>query len=209
MTKTASKRIAAADKKATDTLGEYSDALPIRAWSRIAKLGDQPELRLISGGVIAAGLLLGRGRLFRAGVRMLLAHEAATAAKDLIKSRIDRTRPHSARSKDDAQPRAGRKEAKRFRSFPSGHSAGAVAVAQAFAREYPQHRLPALAAAGLIGVGQIPKSAHYPTDVLAGAAIGAGTEAAIGGVWSAADDRFGKGRPDSYSSSAVGNSRHG
>lgn len=198
-------RIAAADKEVADALGEYSGEPPVRALSRFAKLGDQPELRLISGGVIAAGLLLGRGRLFRAGVRMLLAHEAATAAKDLIKARVDRTRPHSARSKADAEPRPGNSRAKRYRSFPSGHSAGSVAVAQAFAREYPQHRAAALTAAGVIAVGQIPKSAHYPTDVAAGALIGAATEAVIAGVWSAVDDRFG----ETYSSSARGSSRHG
>src|SRR5688572_22351420 len=130
-------RIAERDKEIADKAGEYSETPPVRVLSRVAKLGDQPELRLISGSVIVAGLLLRRGRLFRAGVRMLLAHEAATAAKDLIKSRVDRTRPHSANSKEDAKPKPGRKQAKRFRSFPSGHSAGSVAVAQAFAREYP------------------------------------------------------------------------
>ena len=189
MTK-AIRRIAGRDKEIADRLGEYSDALPVRMLSRFAKLGDQPELRLISGSAIAAGLLLGRGHLFRAGVRMLLAHEAATAAKDLIKSRVDRTRPHSANSKEDAKPKPGRKQAKRFRSFPSGHSAGSVAVAQAFAREFPQHQAAALIAAGAISVGQIPKSAHYPTDVAAGALIGAAVEALIAGVWSAVDDRF-------------------
>ena len=202
MTRTV-QRIAERDKEIADQAGEYSDQLPVRALSRIAKLGDQPELRLISGGVIAAGLLLGRGRLFRAGVRMLLAHEAATAAKDLIKSRIDRTRPHSARSKEEAKPKPGRSTAKRLRSFPSGHSAGSVAVAQAFAREYPQHRAAALTAAGVVAVGQVPKSAHYPTDVVAGALIGAATEAAIAGVWSAVDARFG----EPHSSSARGSSR--
>ena len=183
------RRIAGRDKEIADTLGEYSETLPVRVLSRVAKLGDQPELRLISGGVIAAGLLLGRGRLFRAGVRMLLAHEAATAAKDLIKSRVDRTRPHSANSKEDAKPKPGRSAAKRLRSFPSGHSAGSVAVAQAFAREYPQHRAAALTVAGVIAVGQVPKSAHYPTDVAAGALTGAVVEALIAGVWSAVDDR--------------------
>ena len=207
MTKTI-RRVAGRDKEIADELGEYSDALPVRLLSRFAKLGDQPELRLISGGVIAAGLLLGRGRLFRAGVRMLLAHEAATAAKDLIKSRVDRTRPHSARSKEDAEPKPGNSKAKRLRSFPSGHSGGAFAVAQAFAREYPQHRAAALTAAGVVAFGQVPKSAHYPTDVLAGALIGAATEAAIAGVWGAVDERFGEDAEEPYSSSSGGNARH-
>jgi len=47
--------------------------------------------------------------------------------------------------------------------------------------------VPALAAAGLIAVGQIPKNAHYPTDVAAGALIGAATEALIALAWRQAD----------------------
>src|SRR5687767_6312717 len=64
----------------------------------IGQLGDQPQLRTISAVVVGAGLLTANRRLVRAGVRMLLAHEIATLAKDVIKRRIDRTRPHSART---------------------------------------------------------------------------------------------------------------
>ena len=180
------------DMKVTDTLGEYKEAVPVRAWSAFAKLGDQPELRLISGSVILAGLLTANGRLFRAGLRMLLAHEAATFAKDVIKKRVIRTRPHTAQTAGQAKPRKGKDTAKAQSSFPSGHSAGAVAVAQAFAREYPQHHAAALAAAGAIAVGQIPKNAHYPTDVAAGALLGFVTEAAIASAWTAADRRLGE-----------------
>ena len=179
--------VSTADMRAADTIGSYRDKLPVRAWSLVAKLGDQPELRLISGGVILSGLLLGRGRLFRAGIRMLLAHEVATSAKDMIKKRIDRTRPHSASDRRQAKPSPGRKTAKKHTSFPSGHSAGAVAMAQAFAREFPQHRAPALAAAGVVAIGQIPKRAHYPTDVAAGVVLGVAAEALVAAVIETAD----------------------
>ena len=189
MTKTkrakAAARVAQADKRISDKLGEHRDRAPVRLLSRIGKLGDQPELRLISGGIIGAGLLLRRGRLARAGLRMLVAHELATAAKDFIKLRIDRKRPRSASSSEEAKPRPGHHTAKDYTSFPSGHSAGSVAVAQAFAREFPEYRAAALAAAATVGVAQVPKSAHYPSDVAAGSFIGASVEALLGQAWPA------------------------
>lgn len=183
----AAERVAEKDAKLTDAAGKHRDRLPLRVLSTIAKLGDQPPLRLISGGVAAAGLLLGRRRLVRAGLRMLVAHELATSAKDFIKHRIDRTRPGSASDGKQAKPRPGDRTAKKHTSFPSGHSAGSVAVAQAFAREFPQQRAPALAAAAVVAIGQVPKLAHYPTDIAAGAILGAASEAALAAIWPAAD----------------------
>ena len=144
----------------------------------VGQLGDQPELRTISAIVAAAGLITANRRLVRAGVRMLLAHEIATLAKDVIKRRIDRTRPHSARTDSERRVKPGRHTAKTKTSFPSGHSAGAVAVARAFAREYPQYQAPALAAAAVVAAMQVPRLNHYPSDVAAGVALGAASEAA-------------------------------
>lgn len=176
-----------ADVEITDELSEHNGSLPMRALSKFSKLGDQPELRLISAAVIAAGLIAGHERLSRAGMRMLVVHELATVAKNFAKDRIDRTRPRTARDRRQSKARPGGSTDKERTSFPSGHSAGAVAVAQAFAREFPELRAPALAAAGLIAVGQVPKCAHYPTDVAAGAIVGAASEALVAAVWPAAD----------------------
>lgn len=176
-----------ADVEITDELGEDRGSLPVQALSKFSKLGDQPELRLISAAVVAAGLVMRHERLSRAGMRMLVAHELATLAKNFVKDRIDRTRPRSARDRRQARARPGERTEKEHTSFPSGHSAGAVAVARALARELPEHRAPALAAAGLIAVGQVPKCAHYPTDVAAGAILGAGCEALVSALWPSAD----------------------
>ena len=112
---------------------------------------------------------------------MLAAHTLATFAKDFVKRRIDRTRPRSKGGKGkDHQCRPGTAaHAKEETSFPSGHSAGAAAVARAFARDYPEHAAPAYAAGGAIALAQIPRCAHYPSDVGAGLAIGVAAEALI------------------------------
>src|SRR5687767_2454068 len=82
------RKLTAAEAKAVKAVAP-SRKRPTKVVETIGKLGDQPELRTLSGVVIAAGLLSANRRLVRAGVRMLLAHEIATLAKDLIKDRID------------------------------------------------------------------------------------------------------------------------
>jgi membrane-associated phospholipid phosphatase len=111
--------------------------------------------------------------MLRAGTRILLAHESATMIKDFVKQRVDRTRPRSAAAPEDRKVRKGPNTAKEATSFPSGHSAGATAAAVAFAREYPEHRALAYAGAAAVSAAQVPRCAHYPTDVGAGMLIGA------------------------------------
>lgn len=170
----------AADAAATDAARPYQGSAAMRALGHFASLGDQPPLRALCAATIAVGVFGGDRRLARAGVRMLLAHTLATLAKDFVKNRVDRTRP---RSKGEAGtghvPRPGRRTAKEVTSFPSGHSAGAASVARAFARDYPDHAAPAYALGGALALAQIPRCAHYPTDVGAGLAIGLAAEALV------------------------------
>ena len=60
-------------------------------------------------------------------------------------------------------------------SFPSGHTIAAFAVAAVFADRYRNHRWApwvAYGLAGLVGFSRITLSAHFPSDVFAGAALG-------------------------------------
>jgi undecaprenyl-diphosphatase len=149
----------------------------VRLIGTLSELGDQPQVRTLSAGLIGAGLLVGDPRLARAGARMLAAHELATAVKNFVKHRVDRTRPRSLRPGEAPEIRRGNNHEKEETSFPSGHSAGAAAAARAFQRDYPEHRGAAYLGAGLIALAQIPRCAHYPTDVGAGIAIGVASEA--------------------------------
>ena len=186
--KNAAKSVTRAEAKVAQVSAEHRDNPAVRIISKLSEVGDQPELRTISGGLIAAGLLTGRRRLARAGVRMLLAHELATAIKNFVKDRVDRTRPRSANGGKDSVARLGDHSAKEETSFPSGHTAGAIAVAQAFAREFPDYATPARVAAGAVGIAQVPRCAHYPTDVGVGAVIGVVAEAAVSVLWRAVDN---------------------
>ena len=174
--KSAGKALLEVDRKAHEAVQPYQDAAPVKALSWLSELGDQPQMLTLSGSVLAWGVVRGDPRLMRAGGRMIASHLLATWLKNLIKHRVDRTRPFAVQTQEDRKAKPGRDQSKEETSFPSGHSAGALAVAQAFARELPEHRGKALAGAGLIAVAQVPRCAHYPTDVGAGLAIGWASE---------------------------------
>jgi membrane-associated phospholipid phosphatase len=173
----------AADKAVAEAAAPYGGTPAMEALGHFASLGDQPPLRALCGAVIAIGLLRGDSRLAKAGVRMLAAHTLATLAKDFVKRRVDRTRPRNLdKPGKHHRPKPGRNEAKAETSFPSGHSAGAAAVALAFARDYPEHRGAAYGLGGALALAQIPRCAHYPSDVGAGLAIGVAAEAVVSGA---------------------------
>jgi membrane-associated phospholipid phosphatase len=179
-----------ADSAAAAAMAPYRDL----DWlDPVADLGDQPQLRTLSLALVAAGLAAGRGsgcgpRLAKAGIRMLVAHQLATFAKNVVKHRVDRTRPRSLhRPGKHHRPKPGTRRTKEETSFPSGHAAGAAAAARAFAREFPEHRAAAGAAGAALSLVQLPRHAHYPTDIAAGVAIGLAAEAALALLWPAAE----------------------
>jgi membrane-associated phospholipid phosphatase len=178
MAKAPAKHVLKVDSAAARLARRYEDSAAVKLLEHVADLGDQPPMRILCASVIGIGLLAGNRRLARAGVAMLAAHSLATFVKDEVKERVDRTRPRSAaKPGKDSKPRPGDSKAKEETSFPSGHSAGAAAVARAFARAYPEHAGKAYGTAGVIALAQIPRCAHYPTDVGAGLAIGIAAEA--------------------------------
>jgi undecaprenyl-diphosphatase len=60
----------------------------------------------------------------------------------------------------------------RTHSFPSGHTATAFAGATMLAAYAPRYRVAFYVLACLIGLSRLYNGVHYPTDVVAGAALG-------------------------------------
>jgi membrane-associated phospholipid phosphatase len=161
-----------ADLAAAHSVASWRDNPVVSALGSLSELADQPQLYAISAAMVAAGLLRGDRRMARAGVRMFAAEWLATKAKGFIKHRVDRTRPHVPVEGGGYRMERGESHDKALNSFPSGHTAGAVAVARAYASEYPEHAGRAAALSLFVGVIQIPRCRHYPSDIGVGAMIG-------------------------------------
>ncbi len=70
-----------------------------------------------------------------------------------------------------------------FASFPSGHAAGAFALALLIVLFWPRWRRHAFLAAALVAFSRVYLGQHYPSDVLAGAILGLGTAAVMYGLF--------------------------
>lgn len=130
----------------------------------ISRLGDG-FLYVLFGGLAA---LLEE----RTGLEFLLVGLIAFAVElplyILLKNTIRRVRPCSS---GNGCVKAVIEPSDQF-SFPSGHSAAAFVFATVLAHFYPAFALPAYFVAALIGFSRIMLGVHYPTDIIAGAALG-------------------------------------
>lgn len=144
----------------------------VRFAGMLSEIADQPQLAAVCCLTLAAGLLRGDRRLAETGLRMVSAHALATLAKSWIKNRVHRTRPHVALDEGRYEMRLGDGKNGNEKSFPSGHTAGAFAVARVAADRYPGIATPAYGLAAAISLVQVPRGKHYPTDLAAGLMIG-------------------------------------
>ncbi len=158
-----------ADHKITSEVNDERDSWPMRLIGTASEIGDQPQMRMICAATVATGVARRDLHLTSTGFKMLAAHTLATWAKSRIKAVINRRRPKDG---NDPRLREGDSDSHEENSFPSGHSAGAVAVGEAIARAYPDHAAAARGAALSVSVVQVPRGTHYAGDVLAGIAIG-------------------------------------
>lgn len=162
-----------ADRSIADAAAPLTDTTPVKVAGWLSEVADQPQLITLCTAIIVTGVVSGDKRLAAAGGKMLAAELLATAMKDAIKHRVDRTRPEAVEEGKPYVLKPGDSRESDRNSFPSGHTAGAVAVASVIASAYPSTRVPACAAAAGIAVIQIPRSKHYASDLMVGSVIGA------------------------------------
>ena len=181
--KKAVKKAHRAEKRLSHAAGAARHAAPVRAAGLLAELADQPQLIAAALATLGAGIATRRPDLVRGGARMLAAHLAATAIKTAIKHRVDRSRPEHEMDGNAPTLRPGTSNDHELNSFPSGHTAGAVAAARAVARDVDGIAGPVALAAGAVAAVQPATGSHHLSDVVAGAAIGWMSEALVSAVF--------------------------
>ncbi|MGW0980682.1 phosphatase PAP2 family protein [Streptomyces xiamenensis] len=134
---------------------------------------------LWAGAAAALGVFGGRSAR-RAALRGLGSLAIASTVSNLVaKPTTRRTRPVI-----DQVPVARRlSRTPHTTSFPSGHSASAAAFTFGVALESPRAALLIAPLAGAVALSRIYVGVHYPSDVLAGVAIGAAAAALTSHWW--------------------------
>lgn len=161
-----------ADVGAAQAAAEHRHRPLVKTLGALSEIADQIPLAVVCGAVVAGGIASGQNTLVRTGTRMMAAHVLANVVKRRIKNRLRRSRPTEVVDKGSYVFKPGKSRNGNETSFPSGHTAGAVAVARIVATDMPHLALPATGVAALIGAVQIPRAKHYPLDVAAGAVLG-------------------------------------
>jgi len=133
------------------------------------RLGSGAVLVVISAVMVAAGWLLKRAVLSRAGFESLLAHGAAALIIQVLKHLIGRPRP---RMMHNGGFQFGPSLETGLDSFPSGHTAASFAMATVVARHFPGLAWPLYGAATAVAMSRVVRGSHFPTDVAAGLVLG-------------------------------------
>ena len=123
------------------------------------------SLLIIGIGLIAD--IASRRRFPLGAVLAAVSYGVTTVLSNLLKVAFDRPRPpveHPEIHPLVAVPSSA--------SMPSGHAAGAFAAAVAVGLVHPRLRWPLIALAALIALSRVWLGVHYPSDVIAGAALG-------------------------------------
>jgi undecaprenyl-diphosphatase len=175
-----------------------------RLSARLPRSAADPVLRELSHAAnhsilwlsVAAGLASRRGPTRRAALRGVAAIAAASASANLVgKSLFPRRRPAAEliplRRRVIHRPGSS--------SFPSGHAASAAAFTTAVALESPVTAAVLAPVAVAVAYSRVHTGVHWPTDVLAGAALGTGIGMATRRWWPPRADA-----PAAYRSDAGG-----
>ncbi|MDT3438016.1 MULTISPECIES: bifunctional phosphatase PAP2/diacylglycerol kinase family protein [unclassified Pseudofrankia] len=188
-------RVGAADRA---LFGAIAAARPI-ADPLLPRLSHAADHGLLWWGV-AGALGMTRGRRRRAAGRGLVALGLASAVTNGPAKMIFRR----GRPVNHAVPLVRRPHRQHLSfSFPSGHSASAAAFATAVALDAPKVAAPVGALAGLVAFSRVYIGVHYPSDVVAGAALGAACALATTKVMPRRSWEPARGRPASASVPAL------
>jgi len=168
--------VLAADKRVFSSVARYDNKAIDKV---VPRLTNGANHGLLWFGVAGALALTGTGGR-RAAVRGLMSMGVASAvANGPAKWAVRRTRPLLT----DVPALRQLARQPRTTSFPSGHSASAAAFATGVLLESPVRALPVVVMAAGVAYGRVHIGVHYPSDVVAGIALGAASAVVVKRVW--------------------------
>jgi membrane-associated phospholipid phosphatase len=126
----------------------------------------------IAGTILVIGLKAGRPREVVAGKLGLLAVIVGSLSVQILKNLFCRSRPLTETSGQFFVDFPCLGKGSGFISFPSGHSVTAFALAFVLSRAYPRYAVLFYGLAILVALSRVYLARHFPSDVVAGAAIG-------------------------------------
>lgn len=155
-----------------DLLKQINPAQPNSAFWRAESKSAYPVAFLVHGGLMTYDYFhdkANRGKLFRHAAEKLV----VLALTEGIKLAVDRPRPYI-KYPLDVHPYDNSETGL---SFPSAHTSVAFNAATTLAMRFNKWYItvPAFAWAGCVGYSRMYLGEHYPSDVIAGAAIGVGS----------------------------------
>jgi membrane-associated phospholipid phosphatase len=147
------------------------EALPSDNFFRFISDSDPYLIFAIPACIATAGAIRHDDNMLRNACVTIASAAVSGGITYVLKYTVNRERPFV------TYPDITKKSAAGSPSFPSGHTSGSFSIATSLSLAYPKWYViaPSFAWAGTVGFSRLHLGVHYPSDVLAGALIGAGS----------------------------------
>lgn len=147
------------------------EVLPADKFFQFVSNSESYLVVLIPAAMGTTALIKRDDKLLRNAIVVIGATVVNSGITVALKYTINRERPFVTYPDIKQKSRAGSP------SFPSGHTSSAFALATSLSLSYPKWYIivPSFTWAGTVGYSRMYLGVHYPSDVLAGAIIGAGS----------------------------------
>lgn len=144
----------------------------LRVATAITAMGYGLADAAIAGTLLVIGLKAGRPREALAGRLGLFAVIVSSLSGQILKNLFCRSRPLTEKSGEFFSEFPCLGKGTGFISFPSGHAVTAFTLAFVLARAYPRYAVLFYGLAVLVALSRVYLAKHFPSDVVAGAAVG-------------------------------------